>query len=206
LIRLFLGMGLCLLVTFAAFNQNFVRLWVGPQYYGGDALTLLTAAQTVVVGLFMLFGWNVDMAGHTRDRVAVAIPGAILNIALSVLLGMRLGLYGVTLATVIAYLVGEAWYTPYLFCRHFEVSGRVVMREIVRSCLLAIPWGVGVWMAAHRNHPSVGWFGFAFEFSASCLMTIAYVWLVIVRAEDRAAWLIRAGSMLTNMNRRNRIG
>ena len=107
LIRLFLGMGLCLLVTFAAFNQHFVRLWVGQQYYGGDALTILTAAQTVVVGFFMLFAWSVDMAGHTRDRVVVAIPGAVLNVVLSVILGKRFGLYGVTLATVIAYMVGR---------------------------------------------------------------------------------------------------
>jgi len=32
LIRLLLGTGLCLLVTLAAFNQHFVRLWVGQSY------------------------------------------------------------------------------------------------------------------------------------------------------------------------------
>jgi O-antigen/teichoic acid export membrane protein len=192
LIRLFLGTGLCLLVTFAAFNQHFVRLWVGQQYYGGDALTILTAAQTVVVGFFMLFGWSVDMAGHTKDRVVVAIPGAVLNVVLSVILGMRFGLYGVTLATVISYVVGEGWYTPYLFCRRFGVSGRLVMREIVRSCVLSVPWNLAVWWVARKGNGVVGWASFFAEFSMASLITIAYVWLVVLRSEDRATWRERA--------------
>lgn len=201
LIRSFLGIGLCLLVTFAAFNEHFVRLWVGQQYYGGDALTILTAAQTLVVGFFMLFGWSVDMAGHTRDRVVVAIPGAVLNVVLSVILGRWLGLYGVTLATVISYVVGEGWYTPYLFCTRFGVSGRAVMREIVRSGVLAVPWILGVWWAAHGDHGIVGWLSFLAEFSTASLITIAYVWLVILRPGDRAKWRGRTRAMLNGYNR-----
>lgn len=205
LIRLFLGMGLCLLVTFAAFNHHFVRLWVGQQYYGGDALTILTAAQTVVVGFFMLFGWSVDMAGHTRDRVVVAIPGAVLNVVLSVILGMRFGLYGVTLATVIAYLVGEGWYTPYLFCRLFGVSGGKVVREVVRSCALAVPWILGVWWIAHRSNGVIGWASFSAEFSVTCLLTIVYVWLVIFRSEDKARWRERVRLILADRTDRGSI-
>ena len=203
LIRLFLGTGLCLLVTFAAFNEHFVRLWVGEQYYGGHALTLLTAAQTVLVGFFMLFGWSVDMAGHTRDRVVVAIPGAVLNVVLSVILGVRFGLYGVTLATVIAYMVGEGWYTPYLFCRRFGVSGRVVMREIVRSCVLSVPWILAVWWVAREGKGVVGWASFFAEFSTASLITLAYVWLVILRSEDRARWRERARAIFNQWYNRD---
>jgi O-antigen/teichoic acid export membrane protein len=197
LIRLFLGMGLCLLVTFAAFNQHFVRLWVGQQYYGGDALTILTAAQTLVVGFFMLFAWCVDVvAGHTRDRVVVAIPGAFLNVVLSVILGERFGLYGVTLATVVAYVVGEGWYTPYLFCRLFGISGRVVVREVARSCMLAVPWILGVWWLAHGSSLVGGWASFFTGFSTASILAMAYVWLAILRSEDRANWRGRARAML----------
>ena len=202
LIRLFLGMGLCLLATFAAFNHHFVRLWVGQQYYGGGALTIVTAVQTVVVGFFMLFSWSVDMAGRSRDRVVVAIPGAVLNVALSVILGRRFGLYGVTLATVIAYLAGEGWYTPYLFCRLFGVSGRSVLREIAYSCALAFPWIVGIWLAAHRSDAAMGWTKFSVEFSTACLITIAYIWLVMLRSGDRADWRARASNVLSNWNSR----
>ena len=198
LIRIFLGAGLCLLATLAAFNQHFVRLWVGLPYYGGDALTILTAVQTAVVAYFMFFGWTIDMAGDTRDRVVVAVPGAILNVVLSALLGRSLGLYGVTLATVIAYLVGEAWYSPYLFCSRYGVSGRVVVGETTRSIVLAAPWAALIWWIIARSTVIVGWFSFTAAFPAAVIVTTAYAWLVVLRSEDRALWKIRAAAMLSS--------
>ncbi len=198
LIRIFLGAGLCLLATLAAFNQHFVRLWVGLPYYGGDALTVLTAVQTAVVAYFMFFGWTIDMAGDTRYRVVVALPGAILNVVLSALLGRSLGLYGVTLATVVAYLVGEAWYSPYLFCNRYGVSGRVVVRETIRSIVLAAPWAALVWWTIARSSFVMGWFSFTAAFGAATLVTTAYAWFVVLRTEDRALWRMRATAILSS--------
>ena len=196
LIRLLLGTGLCLLATLAAFNQHFVRLWVGLPYYGGDALTLLTAMQTALVAYFMFFGFTIDMAGDTRHRVVVSLPGAIANVILSALLGKTLGLYGVTLATVATYLLGEGWYTPYLFCIRYGVSGRVVVRETIRSIALAAPWGVIVWWTIARSSLVAGWFSFTAGFFVTIMVTVAYAWFVVLRSEDRASWRIRAASML----------
>jgi O-antigen/teichoic acid export membrane protein len=196
LIRLLLGTGLCLLATLAAFNQHFVRLWVGLPYYGGDALTLLTAMQTALVAYFMFFGFTIDMAGDSRHRVVVSLPGAIANVILSALLGKTLGLYGVTLATVVTYLLGEGWYAPYLFCTRYGVSGRVVVRETIRSIALAAPWGVIVWWTIGRSSLVAGWFSFTAAFAVSIMITVAYAWFVVLRSEDRASWRIRAASML----------
>ena len=205
LIRIFLGAGLCLLATLAAFNQHFVRLWVGLPYYGGDALTLLTAVQTAVVAYFMFFAWTIDMAGDNRFRVVVALPGAILNVVLSAIFGRWLGLYGVTLATVVAYLVGEAWYSPYLFCNRYGVSGRVIVRETVRSIVLAAPWAAVVWWTIARSSFVAGWFSFTAAFGAAALITTAYAWFVMLRTEDRAAWRIRATAILSSRGPRGAI-
>jgi O-antigen/teichoic acid export membrane protein len=196
LIRIFLGAGLCLLAMLAAFNQHFVRLWVGLPYYGGDALTVLTAVQTAVVAYFMFFAWTIDMSGDTRYRIVVSLPGAISNVVLSALLGRRLGLYGVTLATVVVYVLGEGWYAPYLFCHRYGVSGQVVARETVRSIVLAAPWAALVWWTIARSSVVVGWFSFTAAFGAAALVTTAYAWFVVLRSEDRASWRIRAAAML----------
>jgi O-antigen/teichoic acid export membrane protein len=196
LIRLLLGTGLCLLATLAAFNQNFVRLWVGLPYYGGDALTILTAMQTAVLAYFMLFAWTIDMAGDNRYRVIVSLPGAILNVILSALLCRKLGLYGVTLATVVTYLGGEGWYAPYLFCTRYGVSGLVVVRETIRSIGVAMPWGVIIWWTIARSSLVTGWFSFAAAFGVAILVTIVYAWFAVLRSEDRASWRIRARAML----------
>jgi O-antigen/teichoic acid export membrane protein len=192
LIRIFLGAGLCLLATFAAFNQHFVRLWVGLPYYGGDLLTVLTAVQTAVVAYFMFFCWTIDMAGDTKYRVVVALPGAILNVVLSAVLGRSLGLYGVTLATVIAYLVGEAWYSPYLFCNRYGVRGRVIVKETARSIVLAAPWAALIWWTISRSSFVLGWFSFTAAFGVAATITSAYAWFVVLRGEDRESWRMRA--------------
>jgi hypothetical protein len=115
---------------------------------------------------------------------------------LSALLGKTLGLYGVTLATVVTYLLGEGWYAPYLFCTRYGVSGRVVVRETIRSIALAAPWGVIVWWTIGRSSLVAGWFSFTAAFAVSIMITVAYAWFVVLRSEDRASWRIRAASML----------
>ena len=198
LIRTLVGAGLCLLATFAAFNGVFVRLWVGSEYYGGSALTILTAVQTIVVAYFMFFTATIDMAGDTRHRVVVSVPGAILNVVLSVFLGRRLGLYGVTLATVVAYMLGEGWYSPYLFCRRYGVSGGTVVRESFRSIAVATPWALAVWYLVKIGGGAEGWITLAAEFSAACMLTLVYVWLLVLHRDDRAAWRGRIDAMLRN--------
>jgi O-antigen/teichoic acid export membrane protein len=196
LIRTLVGAGLCFLATFAAFNGVFVHLWVGTEYYGGGALTILTAIQTLVVAYFMFFTATIDMAGDTRHRVVVSVPGAILNVVLSAFLGRRLGLYGVTLATVIAYLLGEGWYSPYLFCQRYGVSGRTVVRETFRGIVVAMPWALAVWYGVKLGGGAQGWISLGAEFAAASLLTLAYVWLLVLHRDDRIAWRERAGAML----------
>ena len=159
---------------------------------------MLTAVQTAVVAYFMFFASTIDMAGDTRHRVVVSLPGAILNVVLSTILGKWLGLYGVTLATVIAYLVGEAWYSPYLFCTRYGVSGRVVVRETIRSIALAAPWSALVWWTMAHSSFVVGWFSFTAAFGAATIIATSYAWFVVLRTEDRAAWRIRATSILSS--------
>jgi hypothetical protein len=102
----------------------------------------------------------------------------------------------VTLATVIAYLVGEAWYSPYLFCSRYGVSGRVVVRETVRSIVLAAPWAGLVWWTIARSSAVLGWFSFAAAFGAATLIATAYAWFIVLRSEDRASLSARAAAML----------
>ena len=52
----------------------------------------------------------------------------------------------------------------------------------------------------------MGWASFFGEFSAASLVTIAYVWLVILRSEDRVRWRERARAMFNDRYNRGSIG
>jgi O-antigen/teichoic acid export membrane protein len=146
----------------------------------------------------MFFSTTIDMAGDTRHRVVVSVPGAILNVVLSAYLGRRLGLYGVTLATVVAYMLGEAWYSPYLFCHRYGVSGRAVVRESSRAIAVATPWALAVWYAVRLGGGAERWITLAAEFAAASLLTLAYVWFLVLHRDDRVAWRVRIAAMLRN--------
>jgi O-antigen/teichoic acid export membrane protein len=110
LYRLIFGVSITTVMTVAAYNRHFVRLWVGQSYYGGDLLSFLTAAQIILFSHLLLFSWLVDVKGDTRDRVVMSSIGSVLNLGLSCLLGSRFGLVGVTLGTILGYAATDAWF------------------------------------------------------------------------------------------------
>lgn len=201
LMRLTLGLGVVGVGTLAAYNQQFVDLWVGKRYYGGDLLTILTAVQMVVVGIAALFTFVIDAQGDTRDRAAVSAPGAIVNIALSVVLAQWVGLWGVVLASVIAYLSTDAWVSPYVFCRRYGVSGRALITTALRATVVSVPWSFLVWMVAHRRTHTAGWLDLFVEVAIAGTAGLVYLAFVVMTRDDRHAWKARLSALASQYRR-----
>jgi O-antigen/teichoic acid export membrane protein len=196
LVRFVVGLGMTVGLTAAAYDARFVSLWVGAQHYGGDRLALLTSIQGVVFGFLALFSFVIDVQGHTRDRVWMSTTGSAMNLGLSFLLGKWLGLYGVTLATVVAFSATDAWYDVRIYCRRFGVETRAVAREGARATLIALPWTALIWYVAHRGGVAHGWVPFTLEFLAANVAAVIYAVALVLRADDRNLWRGRIGHYL----------
>ncbi len=196
LVRFVVGFGMAVGLTAAAYDARFVSLWVGAEHYAGDRLALLTSIQGVLFGFLALFSFLIDMQGHTRDRVWVSTTGSIMNLSLSFLLGEWLGLYGVTLATVIAFCATDAWYDVRVYCRRFGVEAPAVARETARATLIALPWTALIWYVAHRRGVAAGWIPFTLEFLAANVAAVIYAGALVLRAGDRNLWRQRIGHYL----------
>ena len=72
------------------------------------------------------------------------------------------------------------------------------MRESFRSIAVATPWALAVWYLVKIGGGAEGWITLAAEFSAACLLTLVYVWLLVLHRDDRAAWRGRIDAMLRN--------
>ena len=203
LIRLVLGLGVTILSTLAAYNVHFVYLWVGRQYYAGNLLTVLTAIQVLMLGYFTLFTWTIDLQGDTRYRVPITSFGAVLNLALSFFLGRRLGMYGVTLATLIGYSLTEVWFCPYLFCRRYSVSLRAVANTTLSALGSTVPWLIFVWLMAHNRSLS-SWPALSLELSAACLLALAYTWFMVLSGSDRRRWRARCAATVSRWGSNSR--
>jgi O-antigen/teichoic acid export membrane protein len=191
LLRLIFGFGIIVAGTLAAFNHDFVSLWVGEEFYGGDALTVITAAQMVVVGTSSLFSQVVDTQGDTRHRVAISAPGAVVNLAMSFLFAKWLGLYGVALATVVAYLGTDFWISPYIFCRRYGLRARELITTGTRSLFLSVAWALALWIVVHGPEASRNWFQLASHFSVAMALGFLYSTFAVLTRSDREAWRIR---------------
>jgi O-antigen/teichoic acid export membrane protein len=191
LIRVLLGFGTIIVGTLAAYNAHFVTQWVGFEYYGGDLLSILTAAQMVIFGWVVLFNLVVDGLGDVRDRAGVSLSAAVANVGLSFLLAWWLGLYGVTVASIVTYLAGDAWMSPYALCRRYGVMPRVVVSTALRALCLAALWVTALWYVAHRGVAIGSWLFFGSELALATTAGVLYFVVVILTPEDRRTWLNR---------------
>jgi len=188
IVRLIVGAGIVLVGTIAAFNLHFVRLWVGPQLYGGDLLCAATVASTVTFGFLLPFSWAIDMAGDTRHRLLVSTIGSILNLVLSVIFVRLIGVAGVALGTCCAYLLTDAWYSPMLVCRRYGVRATPILKALTRAVGLGLPWAAGMWILARFHTPPWGWLGLCAEGATIGALALMYCSLVILTAGERAEW------------------
>jgi len=197
LARLVIGLGLTLIGTAAAYNAAFVRLWVGPAQYGGDLLSAATAAALVVSGFQLLFAWALDIQGDARRRTKISITGAVLNLVLSVSLAYtRLGVAGVAIGTLAAYLLTEAWFGPYLVCTLYGVRARRLLAGCGKGLALGLPWAVAVWIFARWHAPLVSqrsssaaaWARLLLECASAGALSVGYCWIVILTREERSDW------------------
>ena len=190
LVRLMTGVGTAVVGAVVAYNEHFVRLWVGERYYGGHALSILTGAQGIIFGFYLLFAWVIDSQGHTRQRVVVSTIGSALKIGLSFALGAQFGLAGIALATCIAYATTDAWYCPLLFSRHYGVPMRRIALVLSEGLARGLPWAVALWYLARtleiETRPEL-----FVHLAAAGLASVAYSWVMVLSPTDRDLWRAR---------------
>ncbi len=183
-----LGLGFVLLGSIAAFNRDFVSLWVGSSNYGGEALTWVTAAGGIVFAYLCFFASLLDTQGDARRRLPVSSMGSALNLLLSLALAWKFGLVGVALGTLIAYLASDVWNTPRLVSRLYGVSGVSLVRAALRATFWGLLWGGGVAWLVSRLPPSRHWLQLALNLSWVLACGAIYAWTLILSRRDRALW------------------
>ena len=140
--RLVVGVGLTISGTVAAYDGQFVKLWVGKSLYAGDLLAVLTLIQGVIFGFVLLFTWVIDTLGDSRHRTLVSSSGSVLNLILSFVFVKWIGVPGVTLGTIVAYLMTDVWYCPFIAVRRYGVPARLLCRGLGRGVALGGAWAV----------------------------------------------------------------
>ncbi len=95
----------------------FVELWLGRDYLLGEPVVLALVSDFYITNMIRcvaLFRTSNGLFVQGRYRPVIM---TVINVALSVLLAYRHGIFGVLIATVIARAVTQVWYDPWLIYR-----------------------------------------------------------------------------------------
>ena len=102
----FLSAGFIVLI-FVCFGQQIIRVWAGEAAVPPFALLVWMGIWNLMLAQLYAFGCLLNAIARLRIRIVCGLITAVLNIALSIVLARRFGIVGVTVATVIAFLVAD---------------------------------------------------------------------------------------------------
>ncbi len=135
--------------------QPLLEAWVGPTYEEASLVVVYLVAAALLAtvsrtGLLMLQG-----SGRVRAPAAIVWVEAVLNLGLSIVLGLVLGLTGVALATLVATAaVSTLIGVPYI-CQAFGIHLRAFVTSILRTHVPAIVVALGAWWVVTPDDPSL---------------------------------------------------
>jgi O-antigen/teichoic acid export membrane protein len=175
-----IGAGLVL-----AFNAVFVGLWVGPEFYGGNMLTLGVSAAMAVGLMTNLLALLTYALGAVRACSLVVLCEAVVRVPLQVVLTREIGLGGLPLAAIITGLTISMILLPLLASKLIGAQPRQVLRQA--WCRLAYMALIGVcgiplrWLIEMAN---IAW---TWPRMAAGLLAVAIVLAVTIFATDAAS-------------------
>lgn len=101
-------------VGFAFLLTPFIKLCFGASFGLGNTTILVVCLNFYVFGIVRSLDVIKEATGtYVQDRFANIIQ-AVINIILSVILGFKMGLFGIIFATLISYILVPLWNKPYI--------------------------------------------------------------------------------------------
>ena len=169
------------------FAEEFIRLWMGPEYHLSARVMQVLAVSTLV--MVCTRPSRVIILGYGRAWLAasLSVVQAALNLGLSILFVklFDLGVVGVALGTLIPAVIIEGLCRPLIATRLMRMRiglfGKAVFRWVFVASLFA-----GACLAA-RLIPTATWFVFFVTTSMLGLMYVPIGWYSLLDKETRAA-------------------
>ena len=137
-------------------GRTFIGLWMGPNYaqISGTVLQILLIAGFMSTAASTAGAVMMAIGRHKRPAQFAMVEAAV-NVALTLLLVRRLGMYGVAWGTSIAItLVSMAFWPGYIKKVLGIPIGTMVWEGWVKPVLCAVPYGVVCWLADRVWHPA----------------------------------------------------
>jgi O-antigen/teichoic acid export membrane protein len=103
--RATIALNLAWAAVLVVFGRMAIRLWAGPAAVPPRSLLLAMAAWSIIAGFATAESCLLGALNRTRIQAVASVIAAVVNVALSIFLVVRMGSLGVILATIMSYIV-----------------------------------------------------------------------------------------------------
>jgi O-antigen/teichoic acid export membrane protein len=124
---------------FIAFNQDFIRLWIGEQFFAGYNINLFVCIGLVISVISSCFGNLCFSMGNIKGNSFISFVQSILYVPLVVFGTIHFGLIGVVAAPVISTLLTSFWYFPMSFMKIMKIpidSQKIIFWDFSKVAIL----------------------------------------------------------------------
>lgn len=120
--------------------NDFIRFWLGEEFLLSNSFVWAVAFSRFVFCAMHPLWMTRESTGVFVQTKYVMICAALVNIILSVALGLLMGITGIILATAVANLLTVFWYEPRQLCRMvFDIKGKQYWMYLLRLLLSSVP-------------------------------------------------------------------
>jgi len=171
----------------AVFGDAVIESWLGPGNFVGFPIVWTLLIMLTLEVHHVIHATATMAAGHLVF-LWTALASGVMKIALSVVLAHSLGLWGVAIGTMVAQLLTNNWYAPYVTIRLFDLSftkyGKTVILPVLLLLLSLLLINTGI---RHQIHGLPGLPLLAMSFSASSMAWLILTFgLLTARSEQKA--------------------
>lgn len=170
-------------VPIILFNKNFVFLWIGGDFYGGFGITLLTIVNSIAKQFVLIDSIPLDALLRLKEKSISVFVTGITGIAIGIVLAKMIGVLGVLIGQLIAYvflLVSIQFllkkYTPFKIIRHWR--GQIIAFIYLIS-LIVLSGGVFDEIVLDT------WLKFGIYFLSTVIPLVIFSWVIIFSASEK---------------------
>ncbi|MCD8390766.1 MAG: transporter [Firmicutes bacterium] len=165
-------------ICFCVIVNDFINVWLGADYIL-DNLTIAAVTLNLYLSCVLqpLWTYRETTALYLKTKYVMA-AAAVINIALSIVLGKLIGLSGILFASAISRLVTYVWYEPILlFKTYFSRSPKRYFISIIANFLLLCAMII-IGGATMARWAVSGWIGLILK-ACVCFAAVCAVYLAI---------------------------
>lgn len=188
-------------VCFLSCSQSFIAFWVGEEYLLGLPIVFLLAVNLFLFICSKPIYVAMHVAGLFREGRNVSLLGSLVNLAVSILLAYRLGIFGVFFGTFLTYMIQIILKIYYVYQLRFQCTAKRYYCYMLKLVLLFLALAfISHWLCG-----MVPAFGAIWDFLIQGLVSAGVSGLVILLCYCRSsefqyykALFVRYGKRIKN--------